>query len=183
MRLPGVVDGIVYNAGRVGAHGLAVRSLIGLAAVGCWATATAVGHLSWLVTVLLAIACAAAVSTPDSSAPLGLIVMVTATWMVEVQPMSPGWSIVLAMSVLVIHAASARAAALGDGAALDRRVARRWLGQTAVVAGVTVALWAGLLLLDDAAVSGGLALSAVALVSVIAFGVVVARVARARRPA
>lgn len=182
MRPPGAVDAIADSARRIGRDGLIVRSLVVLATAGCWATATAVGRLSWPATVVLVIVAFAAVSAPDSGAPLLLIAVLTVSWMLEVRPLSLGWSLVLAVAVLVIHAASARAAALGDGGALDGRVARRWLAQTAAVAAVTTGLWAGLLLLDDAALGGAQAVSAAAIAAVAAFAVLGASAAGIRRP-
>jgi hypothetical protein len=177
-----MIDAIFDDARRVGRDGGIVRSLVALAAFGSWTVAGAVGHVNWPVTVVALIVGAAAVRSPDSIAPVILIVVMIATWMIEVRPASPGWSLVLALSVLFMHAASARAAALGEGAALDGRAARRWLAQTAVVGVATAGLWAAVLLLDDASVSGGAVLSAAAVAAVIGFAVVVARVAAAGRP-
>jgi hypothetical protein len=160
------VDAAIEGARKVGPHGLVVRGLVAVAAAGCWAVAGVLGGVSFPATVVLVIVVIVAVSRPDSGAPLVLIVAVTATWLIEVRPMSTAWSLVLGLAVLVIHAASARAAALGDGAVLDARVARRWLAQTAVVGVVTTALWSVVVVLGHASVSGGIAASAAAIAAV-----------------
>jgi hypothetical protein len=175
MRLPSTVDSAIEDARKVGPHGLVIRGLVALAAAGCWAVAGAVGQVSWPATIVLVVVVIVAVSSPDSGAPLVLIVAVTATWLIEVRPMSTAWSLVLGLAVLVIHAASARAAALGDGAVLDARVARRWLARTAVVGVVTTALWALVVVLEHASVSGGLAASAAAIAAVALFAFFVVR--------
>jgi hypothetical protein len=174
MRLPSTVDAVITGARKVGPHGLVLRGIVAGAAAGCWAVAGALGRVSLPATVVLVLVVLAAVSRPDSGAPLVLIVALTATWVIEVRPMSIAWSLALGLAVLVVHAASARAAALGDGGVLDARVARRWLAQTAAVAVVTTALWAVVVILGDASVSGGIAVSAAAIaaVALLAFFVV-----------
>jgi hypothetical protein len=156
--------------------------LVLLATAACWAVASELGGgLSPLPTLVVAVVALAAATGPDSGAPFALIVVLVAAWMFEVRQVSIGWSIVLALAVLVIHVASARAAALGKGAALDPRVVRRWLWQTGAVALATSGLWAVIVLLDDAQVSGGVAVSAVAVAAVAGFAVVVAWIAAADR--
>src|SRR3954451_13167212 len=130
MRLPAIVDAPLEAAARVGWHGLAVRSVIGVAAVGCWAVAAAVGEANLPMTLLVALTGLVSVTRPDSGAPLALIAVLGLLWIVEVRPLSVGWSLVLAISVLLVHTAAARAAAMGDGAAIGADVARRWLAQT-----------------------------------------------------
>jgi hypothetical protein len=173
MRLPAIVDAPLEAAARVGWHGLAVRSVIGVAAVGCWAVAAAVGEANLPMTLLVALTGLVSVTRPDSGAPLALIAVLGLLWIVEVRPLSVGWSLALAISVLLVHTAAARAAAMGDGAAIGADVARRWLAQTTVVAGATVAVWAFVGLLDRATPAGGVALSAVAFAATAVFAVAV----------
>jgi hypothetical protein len=173
MRLPATLGNIMDVATRIGRDGLIVRALVVASTAVCWAVMGVIGGLSWIPSLIVAIACVVAVAGPDSGAPFALIVALTGAWMIQVQPMSLGWSIVLALSVLVIHAAAARAAALGDRAALDGRVVRRWLAQTGVVVLTTTALWAVMVLIDDAGVSGGLVVSATAIAAVAAFAALV----------
>jgi hypothetical protein len=178
MRLPETVGSAVDAAREVGRDGLVVRGLILPSTAACWAVACWLGDgFSWLPTLILAVVSLAAVTGPDSGAPIALIVVLTATWMFETRHASISWSLVLALAVLAIHVSAARAAALGKGASLDRRIGRRWVAQTAAVAVATCGLWALIVLLDDAQVSGGVAVSAVAIAAVAGFAVVVAWVA------
>jgi hypothetical protein len=182
MRLPETVGTALDAIRDVGRDGLIVRSLILLSTAGCWAVASGLGGgFSWLPTLVVAVAAFAAVTGPDSGAPFALIVVLIAGWMFELRQVSIGWSIVLALAVLAIHVASARAAALGKGAALDRRVARRWVLQTGAVALATSGLWAVIVLLDDAEVSGGVVVSALAVAALAGFALVVAWVAASCR--
>ena len=174
MRLPAIIETPFAVAEDVGAHGLIVRGLMAVATVGCWAVAGAVGEVSVPATVVLAVVGIAALARPDSGAPLAVIVTLIGMWILEVRPVSVGWSLVLGLCVLVVHAAAARAAALGKGGALGASVARRWIVQTTVVAAATTVVWALVVLLSHATVGGRLAVSAVALVAVAAFAVVVA---------
>lgn len=174
MRLPAIVETPLAVAEDVGAHGLIVRGVMAVAAVGCWAVAGAVGEVNVLATVVLVVVGVAALARPDSGAPLAVIVTLIGIWVLEVRPVSVGWSLVLGLCVLVVHAASARAAALGKGASLGGSVARRWIAQTTVVAAATTVVWALVVLLSHATVSGRLAVSAAAFVAAAAFAVVVA---------
>jgi hypothetical protein len=182
MRLPVLLDRPVDAAVRVGWHGLAVRSVIVVAAAGCWGTAAAVGTASALLTALVGAMTVLSVGRPDSGAPFGLIGSMAVMWLVGVRPPSVGWSLLLALEVLLVHVAAARAASMGDGAALGAAVARRWLGQTAVVAAATIVVWAVVTLLDHASVGGGVAVPAVALAAAAAFAVVVLVADRPERP-
>jgi hypothetical protein len=173
VRLPATFGEVADATTRIGRDGLIARALVAGSTAACWAVMGAVGGLSWIPSLIVAIVCVAAVAGPDSGAPFALIVVLIGAWMIQVRPMSLGWSIVLALSVLVIHAASARAAALGEGATLDGRVVRRWLAQTGVVALTTTALWGLMVLIDDAGVTGGVVVSAAAIAAVAAFAVLV----------
>jgi hypothetical protein len=183
MRLPAIVETPFAVAEEIGLHGLIVRGLMAVAVVGCWAVAAAVGEVNVPATVVLVVVGIAAMARPDSGAPLAVIVTLIALWILEVRPVSVGWSLVLGLCVLVVHAAAARAAALGRGAALGASVARRWIVQTTVVAAATTVLWALVVLLSHTTVSGRLAVSAAAFVAVAAFAVAVAWVVRGERAA
>jgi hypothetical protein len=179
MRHPGSLDAVLEFVWRVAPQGLVLRG-VGVAAVAdCWAVAGAVGDVVWPATILLALTTIAAVAQPDSSAPFAVIVMLTVTWMLEVRPLSDAthWSLALGLSVLVVHAASARAAALGDGGVIDARVARRWLLQTAMVGAATSATWGVVMLFEGASPGGGLVVSAVAIAAVAAFAVLIGHAA------
>jgi hypothetical protein len=172
MRLPSSVDLVVEGAQRVGAYGLLVRGLIAVASAGCWAVAGSVGHVNALATVVLVLVVMAAAARPDSGAPLAVIVALVGMWIAEAGQAAVEWSVVLGIGVLVVHVSAARAAAMGDGARIGGAVARRWLVQSAVVAAATAVLWALVVMLDRAAVSGRLVVSAIALAVVAAFAVV-----------
>jgi hypothetical protein len=171
MRVPSSVDSVLEAAGDVGTHGLGVRGLIAVATAGCWATAAGVGEVSTPATVVLVVVTIASIARPDSGAPLATIATLVGMWMLEVRPVAVGWSIVLGLGVLVVHVAAARASAMGNGARLRGDVARRWLVQTVVVAAVTTTVWAFVVLLSQASLRGGLAVTSIALVAVAAFAV------------
>jgi hypothetical protein len=171
MRAPIAALDMADNARRLGRHALVVRALTAVAGVVCWITMTVVGRGDLLLSVLLLAAIVPAVMRPDTTAPLVLIMVMTAEWLFVVRPMSVGWSLVLAGCVLVVHVASARAAAMAEHAVLDPAVVRRWLAQTAVVVSVTTLVWCFAVLLHDRPGPGGVAVTAVALVAFASFAV------------
>jgi hypothetical protein len=170
MRPPATVDATADWVRRIGRDGFIVRAVIAAGAALGWGVAMSVGDHSWILTAVLAVVTIQAVSNPDSPLPLVLIAALILMWMIEVQPMSVGWSVVFGLSVLVVHVAAARAASLADGARLDLRVLRRWIAQASVAGAALLAVWAAVLILDDGAVSGDVLVSAAAIVAIAGLG-------------
>lgn len=171
MRAPESVSTAVERLDRLGPFALTTRALIAVAALVCWVGAGSLGGYIGFVTVLFAIAVFPAVLLPDSAAPLALILVMIGGWVAEVRPLSPLWSIVLAGCVLLVHVASARAAAIVPGVAFDRASAVLWLRQTGVVAAVTGVIWMLVVRLSDSPGGSSLIVTAIALVAVAALGI------------
>ncbi|HEY7043744.1 MAG TPA: hypothetical protein VH419_08760 [Nocardioidaceae bacterium] len=168
MRVPSSVADAVDAAHQLGRYVLLVRSVVGGAVVACWLVGSLIGGFDPVTTIVLLTAATAATLRPDSPAPLVLIVLMAGFWMVEVRPMSVGWSIVLACCVLLVHVSTSRAATLVEHSPYDRGVTRRWLAQTGVVAATTAVVWCVVLVLHDSPLPGGLLASAAAFVAVAA---------------
>jgi hypothetical protein len=166
---------VVENLERFGAFAIVVRSLIGVAALVCWVVSGAVGGLDVAAGLLLAVVALAAMTAPDSAAPTVLIMTMAGSWMLDVNPFSVGWSLVLAACVLVVHVASARAATLARGTAFDPVAAFLWARQLAVVVAATVLVWLVVVRLQASPGTGALAVSAAALVLVAGLAVALTR--------
>ncbi len=170
MRAPASIVEILERGERLGRFSLLTRGVIAAGAGTCWLSAGLLGGFNGVVSLALVLTTIAAVTTPDSAAPLALILTMSAGWVVQVQPLSPAWSLVLALCVLVVHVAAARAATIAAGAVLDPASAWIWLQHTAVVAVTTTILWIVVRLLAESPGPGVLVVTAAAFVTVVCFG-------------
>jgi hypothetical protein len=171
MRAPAWYEDAGDRLRRLGLFPLLARLVIIAAAVVCVFFAAALGDTSFLLSVLVLVTAIVAASSPDSGAPLVLILVMSGTWFAAVRPVSIPWSIVLAICVLAVHLGAARSATLVPGTAFDRGSVRLWLGQAGVVLAGTAAVWAFCVRLAESPSGGNLIVSAVALTAVAALGV------------
>lgn len=172
MRAPGSVATLLETVASWGRYGAALRGLIVTAATITIVTTAAIDDARGLAVFLVAGATVLTIARPDSPAAFVLIALLLAQWYVGVSPALPQWSIVPALSVLVIHGAAARASVVPLRAEVDRAATRRWLLNTGIVAGLTATLWALTLGFDQVAGTGAVALSVTALGFVVALFVV-----------
>lgn len=159
-------------ARRLGAYAFVLRVILVAAVVMCWAVAGTIGEFDPTATLALLAFTTMAALSPDGPAPLALIVTMAGVWVVEVDPVSFGGCIVLALCALVVHVAAARAATTVKGSGLDVIAVRAWLRRTGLVAMATVVLWLVVLRLSaspgpDAVLVGVLALLGVAAVAIL----------------
>ena len=171
MRAPSWLEEFTDRLRMLGPFAVLIRMVAPTAALVSWVTAGAVGGFNGFLGVLLVLTAIAAAAFPDSTAPLILILVMTGSWFLEVDPFSLPWSIVLALCILVVHVASARAAALVPGTAYDRGTTMLWLRQTGLVAVATVGVWVVSVRLGESPGGSSVAVSAVAVVAIAALGV------------
>jgi hypothetical protein len=172
MRVPSSIAATVEKAAELGPHPLQLCASIVVAATVTVVTTAAIDGTTvpW---VLLALALTAlTVARPDSVAPLLLIVVLLGQWYAGVSPGRPQWALVPALSVLVIHAAAARASVMPVRAEVDGAATRRWLQHVALVAALTATLWALTVLFDRGAHTGAVIVSATSVVLVVALALV-----------
>ncbi len=164
MRVPALLVDVDESLARIGTHGLLVRSTLVLSVVVASVTSSALGGFhAWFLVGLVLLGGVAAAS-PDSAAPMAVMAAVCVQW-VNLRPMSVAWSLVPALCVLAVHVTAARAASLAEHAPFDRVLARRWLGQTAVVGVATVVVWMVVVLLDATTIPAGVVVTALAFVA------------------
>ena len=181
MRPPVLVEDAVDLVRRLGPVALTFRAavvggVVILLVVGDLVSVEPKGMVT-LTLVLLGFAVAAAVR-PDSAAPLLLIVVMVVCWPLLVGSRAVDWSVVPALCVLAVHVAAARAAALAEHAHVEAPVHRRWATQTGLVAAAGVVVWGLVVALEHADLPGALAVTAVALLLLTAFGILVGRATR-----
>src|SRR5207342_1509259 len=105
MRVPSWLEEFTDRLRMLGPFAVLIRMVAPTAALVSWVTAGAVGGFNGFLAVLLVLTAIAAAAFPDSTAPLILILVMTGSWFLEVDPFSLPWSIVLALCILVVHVA------------------------------------------------------------------------------
>jgi hypothetical protein len=107
---------------------------------------------------------------PDTHVALVVVGAIGVNWVAMVDNPATPWAIGVAVAIAMFHAATAAASVAPLGASWTGAMARRWSRRCAVVAAVSLPVWAATALLDRADVGRSPALVAAALLSVAALG-------------
>ena len=97
-------------------------------------------HRPVLVVVGVLVALAAALS-PESNAPLALVLYLGALWLVATPDRLDLWTLAAAWDLLVVHLACTLLGHGPPGTTLDRRLLRLWLTRALVCAGAALVVW------------------------------------------
>lgn len=117
---------------------------------------------AWMVVVVV-IAAAMVFSRRDSAHALAALGAIALVWIAAGPNSLSAWSVVIALLMFTVHTALALQTTAPPGAGFGRAVVTRWLVRSAVVAGLTVVVYAAAVSLDDLHRSDGEAVLAAAL--------------------
>ncbi|HEY4333276.1 MAG TPA: hypothetical protein VGM78_11925 [Ilumatobacteraceae bacterium] len=134
--------------------------------VACVAAALASRRDPTFVMVVVAALAVASAARPDSELAVLVIIAVVWDWLAVVHDVANPWVVLVAVGLLVFHAAVAFAAMAPSSATIHGDVVRRWWRRTVVVSGVTVGVWAIVAVLHHRRATGSAALAIAAMVCV-----------------
>jgi hypothetical protein len=122
--------------------------------------------VGWFWVFVVMLAGASTFFVPDSSGAAVTIAALVVSWWTQVDEPVPGWLLVFAVGVFVIHSAAALASAGPPTAPMRGEVLRRWSMATALVAFAGVAAWSLFTVLSDVSLRASTVRLVVALVAV-----------------
>ncbi len=155
------------------------QSLLGLVTVlaplgAILAVAAEIGRWWPFGLVVVPILALASAIGPDSHAAFLVIAVVAMHWVVTIDRVDTPWLPVASVCLLVYHAVNALTATFPTGGDVSTATIVEWLWRTMFAAGVTVAVWALVVLLDGRNAAGNGLLTALAL-AIVSAGAVVLR--------
>ena len=128
-------------------------------------TALAAGHQVGVVLALILGFAVASVLLPDSHATTATETIVVLQWWAMTDRNTSAWSILVALSLFVFHAAVALMALTPITATIARSIVLRWARRSALIVVATLAMWSLVLLLNERRATGSAALTAIGLVT------------------
>ena len=128
-------------------------------------TALAAGHQVGLVFTLIVGFALASVLLPDSHAATATETIVVLQWWAVTDRNTSAWSMLVALSLFIFHAAVALMSLTPITSTIDRSIFLRWARRSAVIVVVTVAMWSLVLLLNERRATGSAVLTALGFVT------------------
>ena len=122
-------------------------------------TALAAGHQTGVVLALVFGFSATACARADSNTALATTGIILWQWIGTVDDATSTWAVGTALCVFVFHTLIALMAVTPITATVVPSVLRRWLGRMVLVALATLAMWAGVVVLDQRQTSGSVVLT------------------------